>query len=739
MNKKGFTLVELLAVIAILAILVIISLPNVIKLFNNAKKNTFLTEVKSLYNEASSKYITESMKGNKLSEINSSDSSKLDLNGDIVYKIKLDSNGKVVSVAVKKGKYCITTNKDSSKVTISDIKEDCDGFSVLANWYDECKDKNTLRCKMLSDNKTYDDSVKSEFVSSTNGINFKEISSDTNGKGLYYSTNQDVTDENNDGLTNRIYYYRGDIKNNFVVLGDKCYKILRTTENGNVKLIYHDNANEDGTCNEKVVYKESTELLGGQVENQTRFNYGTLDVTFGGYMTGDIKLVPISLFSYAPQLLLLNEIDYDNPTINYSKSYHYKDGTYYLDGKILQGKLADLCNKKNCKLKGYYIIAHANYFGQTEGKTLGYVESYNRIKIPNYQDRSINDDSYISDAYKYENGKFILSGNIMTVSEAKSSDFCKTKTCYTLDKTNQNDKNDLIYKIIDFSESSNRVNVEYLTYGTDTKKETLSNKNDSQMKKMLDAWYEININNKNLTTKIADEIYCNDRSQMNIDENKYIKDYVEKNKQNISEFYENIKDNMKLYGYGNIDEFLEDFVKAVYSIEIALYNDASDYYNNIFSGFYTGYRYGTETNFHNEYKDFINNSDNITYKCKNKTDRFTTSTLGNSKLKYPIATITADEVMYAGASPKGSNKNYFLANNGSFWTMTPLVYNADVGGGMYVIAVRDDGMIESLLVDDASVNMDDGLVRRGKPVISLKSDIETTKGNGTVSNPYVIK
>ena len=42
-NKNGFTLVELLAVIAILAILVIIALPNVIKMFNNAKKSSFLT------------------------------------------------------------------------------------------------------------------------------------------------------------------------------------------------------------------------------------------------------------------------------------------------------------------------------------------------------------------------------------------------------------------------------------------------------------------------------------------------------------------------------------------------------------------------------------------------------------------------------------------------------------------------------------------------------------------------
>ena len=34
MSKKGFTLVQLLAVIAILAVLVIIALPNVLKMFN---------------------------------------------------------------------------------------------------------------------------------------------------------------------------------------------------------------------------------------------------------------------------------------------------------------------------------------------------------------------------------------------------------------------------------------------------------------------------------------------------------------------------------------------------------------------------------------------------------------------------------------------------------------------------------------------------------------------------------
>ena len=86
MNKKGFTLVELLAVIAILAILVIIALPNVLKMFNDAKKNSFLTETKIVYSEVSRKYISESKKGNKLTYISSEDDTKLKMTGrDLQY------------------------------------------------------------------------------------------------------------------------------------------------------------------------------------------------------------------------------------------------------------------------------------------------------------------------------------------------------------------------------------------------------------------------------------------------------------------------------------------------------------------------------------------------------------------------------------------------------------------------------------------------------------------------------
>ncbi len=63
MKKKGFTLVELLAVIAILAILVIIALPAVLSMFNKAKVDTFVNEARTLYRTAESQYMADSING----------------------------------------------------------------------------------------------------------------------------------------------------------------------------------------------------------------------------------------------------------------------------------------------------------------------------------------------------------------------------------------------------------------------------------------------------------------------------------------------------------------------------------------------------------------------------------------------------------------------------------------------------------------------------------------------------
>ena len=122
--KRGFTLVELLAVIAILALLVVFALPSVLEMYNRAKKELFLTEAKTVYKEVSKKYISENMRGNKLTNI-SSKGNKLDLevNG-LTYNVRLDSKGNAEFFYVSNGTYCLSGKINNlSELTIDKVSE----------------------------------------------------------------------------------------------------------------------------------------------------------------------------------------------------------------------------------------------------------------------------------------------------------------------------------------------------------------------------------------------------------------------------------------------------------------------------------------------------------------------------------------------------------------------------------------------------------------------------------------
>ena len=136
MKNKGFTLVELLAVIAILAILVIIALPNVLKMFNDSKKNSFLTEAKTVYSEVSKKYISENMKGNKLTYISSEDDTKLEMTGrNLQYCVLLNTDGSVKSMKVSNGEWIaeLPSGKKITDLNSSDLKDVPSGYKFECN------------------------------------------------------------------------------------------------------------------------------------------------------------------------------------------------------------------------------------------------------------------------------------------------------------------------------------------------------------------------------------------------------------------------------------------------------------------------------------------------------------------------------------------------------------------------------------------------------------------------------
>jgi len=148
------------------------------------------------------------------------------------------------------------------------------------------------------------DNVRSDFVDSDTGINFKNNSSPTNGQGVYkrVGTEKDKYP---------ILYYRGDVDNNNVIFADFCWKIVRTTETGVVKLIYN-GIPTNGTCNN----------IGtaSQLSTTSTFNGSYNSFAHNGYMYGTV---------YNSNSDTLKSGTY------FGNSFEYKNGVYNLVDPVL--------------------------------------------------------------------------------------------------------------------------------------------------------------------------------------------------------------------------------------------------------------------------------------------------------------------------------------------------------------------------------------------------------------------
>lgn len=164
MKKKGFTLVELLAVIAILAILVIVAMPNVLGMFNQAKANSFVTEVQKYMDTAKTSFMQNAMlNGGKEivftnfdSGINTNNAtitatgkvgnvSALDMDGAPKnYIIWFNRNGGFERVVIYDNNFCYdskiggftASNMDKSKVNVSHVREYSDTDSLAGTTAD---------------------------------------------------------------------------------------------------------------------------------------------------------------------------------------------------------------------------------------------------------------------------------------------------------------------------------------------------------------------------------------------------------------------------------------------------------------------------------------------------------------------------------------------------------------------------------------------------------------------------
>ena len=189
------------------------------------------------------------------------------------------------------GNIVIKAYLDKAKIAIVDTYDETesDNMGTTTNWVDErvtftTEEWNSLQANGVSFQvkveaneglwieeppKSAYETVKENVIIPDNPINFANISSDENGKGLYI-----LPGTEND--TNPIYYYRGNINNNNVIFGGFCWQMVRTTDTGGIKMIYNGVVTGDGETCENTTYTNriiSTSVFNLQKDSMADVGY----------------------------------------------------------------------------------------------------------------------------------------------------------------------------------------------------------------------------------------------------------------------------------------------------------------------------------------------------------------------------------------------------------------------------------------------------------------------------------
>ncbi len=637
---------------------------------------------------------------------------------------------------------CVVSNvPDSSSyfvydtVTITDTNPVCSGYQFqgweIANTNVEKTNDNEFTMpeenvtliaiwKKLSIIKKIDGTVSSvptlyeTIAKKTNGldtdIDFSAVPTDTNS-GVY-TKNETANDKY------PVYYYRGNVSDNNVLFAGFCWKMVRTTSTGGVKLIYNGVYDDTNKCNNT---GENTQI------SLSEFNTLYATAADVGYMYG-------TRYDYSShQLPGANVLTkYSSRSTSYyyasSISYSYSTGTYTLQDASLKswadnyssltGYYTCLSEKTSCT-KVYYVIAADSTYQYDISLSSGNTDpdeetiilsenitesAYGTYTLENpitvkkkdwYTNYSTYKNYYMckglstttcTDKYlitatsnyriTYDDTNNYVYGNDVTWDGSKYTltDTYKSVNTWSTDRTTLAKKYHYtclnttgvctdVYYIQYFGSSSI---IYYLTLSSgknieDTKDEMFTNTTDSTIKQAIDTWYSTNMTS--YTEKLEDTVFCNDR--------------------------------------------------GLYSGPLAG-KDAN-----------AGTSYTRFDTYNRIYVDF-----SPTLSCSNVSrDGFTVSTEsgGNGKLTYPVGLLTVDEAILAGTTSK-TNTSYYLYSDSQYWLMSPAGFSTSFHACTFNINSYGT-LANNRVVGKYGI----------RPSISLSSGTKTSGGLGTADDPYVIQ
>ena len=506
----------------------------------------------------------------------------------------------------------------------------------------------------------------------------KRAKTDTTYLALY-------TGEGADTYANPVYYYKGNVQNNNVLFAGFCWKIVRTTETGGVKIVYN------GVQKDEVQTSPIERSSYTNINNDATYPY-TFDSTSKTWVstnkdnskTGTLTFTIDTAGDYYLSYTVSSEANWDkakfykngNPLGNSDGYSGTVSGTIALTGLTNSDVIKVEYTKDNSGASGSDTVTFSivkaigepvkscNNTGtdsqigtsafniNSNGNSPAYVGyMYNTVYQISYKEMSSQSNIVFGNSFDYNsnNGTYTLtdtktvatwSSGYNTINNNHYTCMTTGTTCSSIYYVYYTDSTDAYYITLTGGKSVNDALNEML-YADDV------NKNDSTIKAYIDSWYESNIKDK-YDNKLEDTVFCNDRRILNL--------------------------NGWEPNGGDTTNFL--------------------YFKN----------YDTS---------------NKSLVCANETDRFSMSN-PKAKLSYPIGLLSMPELSLAGYG----GSHYF--NNGQdVWLVSPV--NFDYFDA-YVWVAFSGGLTSYKLYNSRGV----------RPSVSLKPNTYFSSGDGSFTNPFVI-
>ena len=250
-------------------------------------------------------------------------------------------------------------------------------------------------------------------------IDFSKQSSADNTNGIYTTTNT----ENNIP----VYYYRGAVDNNHVMFANFCWRIIRTTETGGVKLIY-DGVPSNGECNNT----GSDTTIGS-----FPFNTSANSPAYAGYMYNTVYTYSSKdMTTQSGSIVFGNDITYNSSTNTYTLSDTYTltdTSNWASEYSTVASKYHYTCLSSGTSCQSmYYIYASGNkyayYFTLTNGKKP--IDLLNEMLDWNVNVKDSNAKTVIDSWYKTNMTSY--------TSQLEDTVFCNDRSYYNLNTSGWN-------------------------------------------------------------------------------------------------------------------------------------------------------------------------------------------------------------------------------------------------------------------------------------------------------------